>query len=501
MAPITLQVKSSTGAKFTVEVEPSETISALKTTLEQKSEIPASQQRLIYRGRILKDDLTIESYNIENDHTLHLVRNASQSSTGASAAAPTAAAQTAPAATGAPAAGGQAAGMDPFGMGGMFGGFGGGMGVPNLGQFQQQMMQNPDMMREMMNSPMMQSMMNNPELLRSLMMANPAMRQVIENNPEINHMLNDPQLLRQTMEMARNPELMREMTRNADRAMSNIEALPGGFDALRRMYTNVQEPLMNAATGPAANPFAALFGGAPGAGAGQTAAPPAPQGQPNNAPLPNPWAPSAPARRPAPARHRPAARQQGRGRGGGGRRGGGEPNPAMQQMMSTMLSNPQFVESMMDANPFVREMAAANPQLRTMLTNPEFLRSLSNPQTLSAMMQLQSAMGTLQQAGLFPGAPGAPGGASAAGGGAAGGAPLDMAAMMQGLQGLMGGMGGMGGMGASPPPPAGPPEEVYAGQLRQLEDMGFLERDANLAALTATRGNVQAAVDRLLGGL
>ena len=36
---------------------------------------------------------------------------------------------------------------------------------------------------------------------------------------------------------------MREMTRSTDRALSNIEAMPGGFNALARMYTQVQAPL------------------------------------------------------------------------------------------------------------------------------------------------------------------------------------------------------------------------------------------------------------------
>eukprot|EP00882_Tetradesmus_deserticola_P034827 GHRQ01040114.1.p2 GENE.GHRQ01040114.1~~GHRQ01040114.1.p2 ORF type:complete len:100 (-),score=29.86 GHRQ01040114.1:39-338(-) len=34
--------------------------------------------------------------------------------------------------------------------------------------------------------------------------------------------------------------LMREYMHNNDRALSNIEALPGGFNALRQLYENVQ---------------------------------------------------------------------------------------------------------------------------------------------------------------------------------------------------------------------------------------------------------------------
>ena len=59
--------------------------------------------------------------------------------------------------------------------------------------------------------------------------------------------------------------LMREQMRNQDRTMANIESHPEGFNALRRMYENFQEPLMSAATGQATSqqdPLAALLGGA-----------------------------------------------------------------------------------------------------------------------------------------------------------------------------------------------------------------------------------------------
>jgi len=45
--------------------------------------------------------------------------------------------------------------------------------------------------------------------------------------------------------MARNPNVMREMQRGNDRAMQNIETIPEGFNHLRRMYTNIQEPMMD----------------------------------------------------------------------------------------------------------------------------------------------------------------------------------------------------------------------------------------------------------------
>lgn len=43
-----------------------------------------------------------------------------------------------------------------------------------------------------------------------------------------------------------------------------------------------------------------------------------------------------------------------------------------------------------------------------------------------------------------------------------------------------------------------PPEERYSSQLEQLSAMGFVNREANLQALIATFGDVNAAVERLL---
>jgi len=62
-----------------------------------------------------------------------------------------------------------------------------------------------------------------------------------------------------------------------------------------------------------------------------------------------------------------------------------------------------------------------------------------------------------------------------------------------------GGAGGAGGA-ASPPPPADnrPPEERYAEQLRQLNDMGFYDFDQNVAALRRAGGSVQGAIEQLL---
>lgn len=76
----------------------------------------------------------------------------------------------------------------------------------------------------------------------------------------------------------------------------------------------------------------------------------------------------------------------------------------------------------------------------------------------------------------------------------------------EGLGGMGGmpGMPGMSGNGGAPsrPAPAADtrtPEERYATELGQLEAMGFTNKQNNLAALVATNGNLNQAVDRLVG--
>lgn len=51
--------------KFVIDAEPSETISVLKSKIEADKGWEVGTQKLIYSGKILQDDKTVESYNIE----------------------------------------------------------------------------------------------------------------------------------------------------------------------------------------------------------------------------------------------------------------------------------------------------------------------------------------------------------------------------------------------------------------------------------------------------
>ncbi len=82
-----------------------------------------------------------------------------------------------------------------------------------------------------------------------------------QRNPELNQMLSNPEVLRQSMEIASNPAMMQEMMRSYDRAVLNMESIPGGSSHLQRIYRDIQEPMMNAMQGgDSSNPFADLAG-------------------------------------------------------------------------------------------------------------------------------------------------------------------------------------------------------------------------------------------------
>lgn len=76
------------------------------------------------------------------------------------------------------------AGMGGLGLGGL-GGLGSlGVGNPNFQELQQhmqrEMLNNPEMMRQIMDNPFVQQLMNNPEYMRAIITSNPQMQQLME---------------------------------------------------------------------------------------------------------------------------------------------------------------------------------------------------------------------------------------------------------------------------------------------------------------------------------
>ncbi|KAK1340221.1 hypothetical protein QTO34_018786 [Cnephaeus nilssonii] len=395
-------------------------------------------------------------------------------------------------------------------------------------QMQRQLMSNPEMMVQIMKNPFVQNMLSNPDLMRQLIMANPQMQQLIQRNPEISHMLNNPHIIRQTLELARNPAVMQEIMRNQDRALSNLESIPGGYNALQRMYTDIQEPMLSAAQEQfGGNPFASLVSNTSSGEGSQ------PSRTENRDPLYNPWAPQA-------SQSSSASSGTTNAMGGAGgstvsRAGQSSApslgpavgasmfnTPGMQSLLQQITENPQLMQNMLSA-PYMRSMMqslsqnpdlgaqmmlnnplfAENPQLQEQMRQqlPIFLQQMQNPDTLSAKSNSRQWFSTFLMPPPFNTVP----------------------HVVEALEALQEPMALAMPLGKTQDPQKEPrnldtsslsnkccraccskssateSRSQIQQQLEQLGAMGFLNCEANLQAPIATGGDINAAIERLLG--
>ncbi|KAJ2782385.1 hypothetical protein H4R18_002318 [Coemansia javaensis] len=175
---------------------PEMTVGELKQSLARSMHLPRERIRLVLGGAILADEHTLAHYGIDGSSVIGLVQLAG-------AAAP-----------------------GPRNV----------TGIVSAGQ-------PPPVPLHARNGLAQQPFPVSHQLVRMLMMANPRMREAMENNSELREMMSDPEIMRQGIDAAQNPQLMQELQRNNDRVLYNLEASPGGFEQIRRMYNTIQEPL------------------------------------------------------------------------------------------------------------------------------------------------------------------------------------------------------------------------------------------------------------------
>ncbi|KKY15176.1 putative ubiquitin-like protein [Phaeomoniella chlamydospora] len=461
-APVTFHVKSSGNAKYTLTLPLSTTTLELKNKLAtaEFADIPPESQRLIYSGRVLKDNDTLATHKVKEGNTMHLVKSApsnqrqnpanSGTSTGAQATNPA----SSPASSAVPTnlatgpgnnplaglTGARYAGFAQLPGAGMFGPDGG-MGPPP----------GPDQMIDMLSNPQFAQMMNealqNPQMIDMMIQQNPQLRAM---GPQARQMLQSEHFRR----MITDPQALRSMAQlHRSLGVGGFGGAGGqqGFPAPGVTSTTESQESSNQSTqnqspdpnsGNQQNPFASLFGnlqGAPGSNPFALFSPPLnPQSQPNAESRNNTSSPTGNAPNTNQAPQNPLASLL---------------NPALfgQQPQQSQTSGTGTAPSQ-QFNPFA-----------SLINDPAMYQNFMQSMSRSA---------------------GGAGGVGAAGGD-------------NPWQNLFGGLGGMGSPPA--PPDNRPPEERYAEQLRQLNDMGFYDFDRNVQALSRSGGSVQGAIEHLLG--
>ncbi|KAK6312779.1 hypothetical protein J4Q44_G00161260 [Coregonus suidteri] len=537
--------------KEEIAIPENSSIKQFKEQIAERFQAQTEQLVLIFAGKILKDADLLSHQGIHNGLTVHLViktqsrppeLSASPSSSTASEQAqpegPTSVPGPPPVGpTSVPGPSPASPATSTLSLGGL----GTAAEGSGLSELQRQLMSNPELLAQIMDSPLVQGMLSNPDTMRQLIMANPQMQQLLQRNPNISHLLNNPDVMRQTLEIARNPTMMQEMLRNQDRALSNLESIPGGNNVLRRMYTDVQGPMLNAADQEqiAGNPFASLMTSS----SGETQSPRVE----NRDPLPNPWVPPAstdtlvgtatPTTSPTQSSNGPQTTLHNLG-GRTSNSAGMFNSPGMQSLLQQITENATLMHNMLSA-PYIRSLLnslsqnpdlaaqmmlnnplfSGNPQLQQQMRqqlpvflqqmqNPEMLSAMFNPRAMQALLQIQQGLQILatEAPGFIPGVGlgGAVSGLNPAPGLSSDPAPSDLSSESQvvtetGQRQQQQFVHQMLDALASTNQQAQTEELPFQQQLEQLSTMGFLNPEANLQALIATGGDVNAAVERLLG--
>ena len=148
-------------------------------------------------------------------------------------------------------------------------------------------------------------------------------------------------------------------------------------------------------------------------------------------------------------------------------------NPAVAQMAQQLFSNPQMLQDMIGNNPMLSQMVANNPQLQGILNNPDMI---------------QQALGSFGGAGANrPAGNPTPANTNAP--------AFDINSLLNNP--MLAQQLGNNAVNLNQPPNQNY-EELYKDQLKNLESMGFTNKDLNIDILKQCYGNVDAAVEKLL---
>jgi len=378
-----------------LQLSKEDTILVLKNLLLELKGFDVDKQRLIFRGNILQNPKTLSSYGIDEGSILHLSLQ-----------------RTSP-------------GITPTNN----------TNVPNNSN-----PMNNEWMNQMLDNPFMQQILSNPDLMRSIISNNPWSRQLMENNPELRHVLESPDTIQFMSDMMRNPALRDEVIRNSDRAMANLESLPGGFNALHRLHNQLGDPY---------EMFYQQNQQQSNTSQTNNQQPEYRQTAPSNTPLPNPWAQNV----------------------------NNNQNPNFNFMINLNQSPNLF-------NPFLFSQQQFPQQQFPQQQFPQQPFPFFNPLQFMQPFNFDMNSSTPTQTTNTP---------------TPSNTPTTNTSTPSNITNTS-------NTNTIPPSPFTnftelPPEQKYEVQLKQLESMGFSNKEVNIKALTESKGNVDRAISILIGDL
>lgn len=133
---LTFKIKTSGDGSHTVTISEEAKVLDLKNLLagDDYEKVPAARQRLIYSGRVMKDEEPLKTYKIKDGNTVHMVKSAQSNATQNPVNTTTTATGSTPRATGVPT--NMAAGTANNPLAGLTGArYAGHMGLPGLEMF------------------------------------------------------------------------------------------------------------------------------------------------------------------------------------------------------------------------------------------------------------------------------------------------------------------------------------------------------------------------------
>lgn len=435
---ITISVKSPKDKKE-ITIKGSGNIKEVKEICAREFSTTANQLCVIFSGKILNDVDVLLDVGVRDGSSLHLVvksahRMVEESTERVEPRVLQSVSQADVSAS-------------PFGLGAL-GGLSGlnglGMGSANFMDLQQRMMQemvsNPELLKSLLDSPFVQHMMSSPETMRTLMETNPQLREVMERNPEIIQTMGDPELMKRMIEVVQSPAMLQELMRGQEHLVGVTRGVSSSAES-GDSSTKPGQSTSHVTTAPTT--INDLFGDASSRSLLQQVIQ-TPQLMTNMLQA-----------------------------------------PYVQSMLQAMSKNPQLVEQMITNshlfanNPVLQScVPQALPYFAEQLQNPEIQNLMSNQRALQAMLLIQQGMQELHAE--IPSVFGLSGSNGSG----------DSNAYTQYMQQML--------QMVYKNPDDQPSVQKYALQLQQLSLMGFTNSEANNEVLTATQGDLNAAVNRLI---